>query len=339
MKTNTFNLQSFLKVILLPVLATLGGSNHSLANNVDSCHWTLGEFIENYDSIGLPTKMDIKRLNKYILSLSGQSGVSVTQIGEPYGFPVYKIKIASKTQSTDSPPMRVLLTSGVHGNEFLGVTAMMQVVESFLSNPRLRKNFELTAVVINPPALAKGERRVSSEKEFFDKKLNQSELETLGTDLNRTFFASWPKPYDSIRQSLVLDTYDFGIDLHGGPQKDSFFLIKGREDGAFTKKILKGIQEMPFLPSRSGLYPGYAGSTSTKPNAYRMLSPGESISQNEGTMKSWMMSLNVWWSGTFEYPGRMDPVYAHAGLYRMAISAMWNARKFAPPEYRGHGKK
>src|SRR5688500_14706136 len=98
------------------------------------------------DELGSPVRLNIRAVNSYVERLKYQQGGEVIEIARPFGEPVYMIHLASPNQKSAQPRMRVLLTAGVHGNEPLGVTAALQVTESFITSPRLRSEFDLTVI-------------------------------------------------------------------------------------------------------------------------------------------------------------------------------------------------
>jgi len=129
---------------------------------------------------------------------------------------------------------KILIISGMHGDEPSGPYAVFKFLEFFHNSPSLRKKFKIDALpLINPTGFLKGTRA------------NQE-----GKDINR-FFTDRPKK-DEPEEAKILKKfahrlkkpYDFLVSLHEDPKRKEFYLYDtgiGRE-AVVIKKIFKVIK-------------------------------------------------------------------------------------------------
>ncbi len=92
--------------------------------------------------------------------------------------------------------------------------------------------------------------------------------------------------------------YDMAIDLHGANTKSEFFALKADEDRGLAKEALKSLEnkDLLFPKDINDLFPANNGS-------YTLFSPGETLSQSVGTLKTYFNSIGIPYSYTLEYPG------------------------------------
>ncbi|EQC42991.1 zinc carboxypeptidase [Bacteriovorax sp. BSW11_IV] len=185
---------------------------------------------------------------------------------------------------------RIMISSGVHGNEPMGVITAMNFLETLLKNRDEFKDFEFTFIpMINPTGLIDSTRRTRAD-----------------IDLNRSFKdGHWVEASSALRELLAKDSdFDMAIDLHGANTKSEFFAIKADEDRGLAREALKSLQKKDLLfpkteeGERLNEFPGQNGS-------YTLFSPGETLSQSLGTLKTYYNNLGIPYSYTLEYPGML----------------------------------
>jgi succinylglutamate desuccinylase len=119
----------------------------------------------------------------------------------------------------DARGPRVVLFSGVHGDEVSGVHAVEKLFFDFFSGTRTLRQGSLTLVRANEQALA-------AERRYITHNLNRLFREDYGSEVDRT-------SYEFTRaQELktVLQTCDYFLDLHSAPIAQEAFVVS--EQGA-----------------------------------------------------------------------------------------------------------
>ena len=74
-------------------------ASHLAASSSDRCNWMLETYIAKFDEVGLASRLDVPRVNEYLLNLKEQKGVTVTEVAKPFGMPVYKVRVKSSASS------------------------------------------------------------------------------------------------------------------------------------------------------------------------------------------------------------------------------------------------
>jgi hypothetical protein len=209
--------------------------------------------------------------------------VTVKELGLADGKMLHWIEV----RSPNPDATRVFLTSGVHGNEGEAVTTGMELLGEAIGSETFRQHFALTYVpMVNPAGLARSIRRNLQNE-----------------DINRTFMSlRFSEAAKLIAAQPNLGEFHVAIDLHGAARKTQFFLIRNQEDNGLTERALAGVPRELLLPSTSGKYPDYAPGLN-EPQKYMIFSPGNAVSTNEGTVKSYLAARGVPLTYTLEYPG------------------------------------
>lgn len=237
-----------------------------------------------------------------IESLRGNSQLRVSLIGRgDHGNPVYRIDLparkASKAPTRCRRPVRVVVSSWIHGNEPAGPAAALRLVHHALGREGFRRRFDLTVLVKVDP---------------FGTRENPS-----GVDLNRAFApGKWTAETRALRDSLARDLQkvDLFVDLHGTGRK-GFFLIRGSDDGPLSRRILGAMEGGALLD---------APAAKPKVGPYRLHGLGASTSNNAGTFKGWMVRRGVPYSYTLEAPRTLPPRRQVMGLLKLLRSTLNN---------------
>jgi predicted deacylase len=205
----------------------------------------------------------------------------------------------------EKPVGRILLTAGVHGNEHLGSLALLEFLHQFAKDPQLHEKFEIVAFPnLNPRAMEMGERRVP--KDF---------------DMNREIHPKsiWPES-QLFQANIRNEKFDLALDLHGGPTRTQFFVIREAEDQGLARKALSIFPESLKLSSNSGSYPGRSG-TQSKPMKYLVPAPGIVESSHAGTVKSYLQGNGIATRAyTLEYPLRLPAQETNENYARLIRS-------------------
>ncbi len=239
----------------------------------------------------LPT-LNVDKTIKHIESFKTiyRNEMRVKIIGGAEGEPIYRIDLPSP--NPEAP--KILITGGVHGNEPFGVTTSLEVLERLVYNRELREQYNFVILpMLNPAGLKASSRRTLT-----------------GVDLNRSFL-----PGKEVQATKILmrelqgEAFVMGLDLHGARTKTGYFVIKAnKNDGGLAQKALAKIPEDLLITSPTGEYPYGIPSTLNKGKiAYVLSSPGETVSNNVGTVKDFFFSkLKIPRAYTIEYPGQIE---------------------------------
>lgn len=260
--------------------------------------------------------LNVERTYQELEKLRAEADATTTvrEMANIEGRPLWRFDFPATEAAPDGkPPLRVVITAGVHGNEPLGVTTAMQVIAALEKIPDLRRRFAVTVIpIMNPGGIERAERRVNPD-----------------LDLNRNFFLDkWPGPWEGIRKSLAEEKFDLAIDLHGANLRTGFFLIRGNEDATVAQQVVSRIKQDRLLQTDNNVYPGFVG-ISIDPQRYSLDAAGSAMSNNKGTLKSFWTALGVPNSFTLEFPGQLDRTVQAMDLYRMTLAAMYATRNAA----------
>lgn len=227
--------------------------------------------------------------------------LEVSSYGQVGGQPLVMVRLPAIGRRPGSkPPLRVLVSGGVHGDEPSGVLAAVDWIEAAMKDKGVRKRFEIVVLpAVNPTGLVAATRVTGA-----------------GQDVNRTFpagtqAASSPEAA-AISKALGEQPFDLFVDLHGA-RSQGFFLIRGKDDGPVSGKILSAMASPALMgPSHS--------------QSYAMHTLGGASSSNQGTFKDYMRERGARYSYTLEYPRGADPAQQRRGVIKLLRSAMENVR-------------
>jgi len=246
-------------------------------------------------------QLDAAQVERRIESLRGRDGVRVNVIGRgDHGNPIYRVDIPARSGGQRSRPVRVVVSSWIHGDETVGPVAALGLVDHALKNARFRQRFDLSVLVKIDP---------------FGTRNNPD-----GVNLNRAFVAGrWTAETLAIRRSLAPERgqIDLFVDLHGAGRA-GFFLIRGQDDGNLSRRIL-GAMPTATLLDATGAQP-WVG-------PYKLHSLGAATSNNPGTFKGWMIEQGAPYSYTLEAPRTLAPARQTAGMLRLLRSTLENTAR------------
>jgi len=229
--------------------------------------------------------------------------IKLSTIGQAHGEPLYRVDVASSRGKRGKKPLRVLVSAGVHGNEPAGVEAALRLVERAVKDKGMQRNFSITVMpMVNPEGLMRNQRK-----------------NIVGQDVNRTFRpGKWSLESKAVRRSLAGEKYDLFVDLHGAQGK-GFFLIRGKDDGGLSARILRPMENHALLNSAA---------PDGKVGPYRLHTLGGATSNNPGTFKGFMLDKhNARYSYTLEYPRTLPPDRQVNGLFKLLRSTLYNVRQ------------
>ena len=237
-----------------------------------------------------------KDVTRAMGQLGRKAGVQVSVIGRTAGrFPLYRVDIKGKPKG-GKPPLKVLISAGVHGNEVGGVATALALAERATRDKGLR-GFDITVL---PMVNASGQRRNAG-----------------GLDLNRCFRnGKWTSESAAIRDSLRGQRYDLFVDLHGA-RRHGFFLIRGQKDGNISRRILSAMETGALLDAA----PGTRAS-----GPYQLHTLGGAMTTTPGTFKGYM-SRRVPYSYTLEYDRTLPPARQLQGNLKLLRSTLYNVAK------------
>jgi hypothetical protein len=245
---------------------------------------------------------EVKRLD----SLPGVTSRLITPPGVQ--FPVYRVDIAPRPVrgSRGKRPTRVALGAWMHGDEPVGAATVPRFVRWAVKQKNYRGQFDTTIFVKIDPT---GSREISPD-----------------LNTNRGFMdGRWLPETRAIRNSLGKKTFDLFVDLHGsGGGVDGFWLIRGTDDGAMSRRILGAMPTRWLwdLPPQEATI----ASETCRCN-FSMHCLGGVTSDSEGTFKWYMSQRGIPYSYTLEAPRHLTPEQQIRGTIRLLRSALYNVRK------------
>jgi hypothetical protein len=188
------------------------------------------------------------------------------------------------------PPLQVIVTGGVHGNEPCGVGAALLLMEQLRARPELAEDLAITVVpVINPRSYAAGTRRTPEDTDL--NRVMDAETDVLPevAVVHRLFETA--APAEGVRLAL---------DLHSGyAGRDGFWLY--HRDGAelALPAMASFARELPALSAAS------AGKPMLAPGVVDSPAPGQE-GASQGTLKDYAREQGCRWSFTVEAPGSVS---------------------------------
>jgi predicted deacylase len=226
--------------------------------------------------------------------------MQVSTYGQVGAQPLVMVRLPAQPRPGGKPPLRVLVSAGVHGDEPSGVLAAVEWISAAMKDRGLRERFDIVVLpAVNPTGL-----------------VAQTRVTDGGQDVNRTFPAAGGQPSSpesqAVHAALGEQTFDLFVDLHGA-RSQGFFLIRGKDDGPVSGKILSAMASPALMgPSHS--------------DSYAMHTLGGATSSNSGTFKDYMRDRGARYSYTLEYPRLADPAQQKKGIMKLLRSAMENVR-------------
>ena len=236
-------------------------------------------------------------VSRAVSRLGKKAGVKVSVIGQTAGqFPLYRVDIKGQPRGVQRP-LKVLISAGVHGNEVGGVATALKLAERAVKDKGLRRRFDITVL---PMVNASGQRRSAG-----------------GEDLNRCFRnGKWTGETAAIRDSLRGQKFDLFVDLHGA-RRHGHFLIRGRDDGTISRRILSAMETGALLDATPG---------TRKSGPYKLHALGAAMTTTPGTFKGYM-SKRVPYTYTLEYDRTLPPARQLQGNLKLLRSTLYNVAR------------
>lgn len=245
------------------------------------------------------------------MKLSVIGGVNTRTGRTTLTHPLYRIDLKSAAKTERQQPqaqlgrkLKVLVASGVHGNEPVGVETALLLTERALRKSGLLQRFDITILpMVNPTGLASFTRNNHEDH-----------------NINREFMKGSTTPESrALMRALHKETFDLFIDLHGS-WHEGFFLIRGSNDGDMSQRILSAMESHALLDGDRSPH----GAITNQVGPYQLHALGGATSENEGTFKDYMKRRGVPYSYTFEAPRRLAPKKQVQGLFKLLRSALDN---------------
>jgi hypothetical protein len=130
--------------------------------------------------------------------------------------------ILSVSSRTPDPTKRLLIVSGIHGNEQAGILCIPEILERWDRDSSV-------AVRILTPANAIGAAELS--------RFNAD-----GYDINRDFLRFRTEEAQLVRRTFDEFRPDFVLSLHEGPQDAAFIFANPHVDGALARRLLVALE-------------------------------------------------------------------------------------------------
>ncbi len=236
-------------------------------------------------------------------------------IGRDDGFDIYKITTLGN--HNDSQKLRIVVTAGVHGEEPLGVSAALDILELYGRDKSFSDNVELVVYpALNPWGLSQFSRVNRQRKNFYG---------------GWRFKTGYSVPM-MIMRDLQHEHFDLALDLHGAWPFAKHYLIRTRPDGGISAKAMTAIPKEERLKSWTGQYPA----RNTPTGSYLMVAEGISeANSGYGTIQYFLDSIADY-SYTTEYPGVPNPENAHrfnVSLIKALIDEVYIKHRTPSPDF------
>lgn len=125
-----------------------------------------------------------------------------------------------------APRARLLVLSGVHGNEHAGVLCVPEILRRFVSEFAGSNDVAITVLTpVNPIGAAE-----------------QSRFNGEGYDVNRDFVRFDTAEARAVRAVMDEVRPDFVVSLHEGPQDATFMFANGPVDEALAERLLRALE-------------------------------------------------------------------------------------------------
>lgn len=271
------------------------------------CDDVLSGYLVNDVEKGQP-RLNVKLVESTVQRLAKVKDIQSQVVGHVDGYPIHMLRLMSRQSNPNV--RRVFISSGVHGNEPIGVTSVLELVANLYDSP-LRDQYEFTFVpMMNPGGLNDNMRTMRD-----------------GQDLNRQFDAhNVPQKLENLGNFLRAHQFVLSLDVHGAKLRSGFFVIKAGEDQGLVSESLQVLDRDLLLASDSGTYPGFV-SLVLDPHRYHLTAPGDATSNNQGTVKGYLYAHNTPHSYTVEYPGHIPVCQRQVGLIKLLTAMVANFDK------------
>lgn len=233
---------------------------------------------------------------------SSSHKVSLSLLENTGDRPLYSVKVEPKGKKAHK---KILITSGIHGNEAVGPVALIGFLVKILKDNLYKDTSFRMYPMLNPWGLKECLRKNQVNK-----------------DLNRELHdKSSFGLYSALKEDMEGIQFIAGFDMHEAGGKDFFVLANGDEGVRQTKKFLSPFAETygeHLVRSQNGVYPY------KKPGrSYTFYAPGVGTSLNSHTVKSFMhYTLKIPFAVTTEAPVGMKPLQKRTELYETLIKTL-----------------
>lgn len=188
----------------------------------------------------------------------------------------------------DNVRKRLLILSGVHGNEHAGILAIPEVLQRFREARSALSSVALCVLTpVNPIGAAETSR-----------------FNANGYDINRDFVRFDTEEARVVRDTMDAFRPDFVLSLHEGPQDASFMFANAHVDAALADRLLRALE---------------AGGTKLATHDYfgarlRPAGLSPSTTASRAVVKLWAMTLSMMASNAFS-EGR--------GVAELVLESSW----------------
>lgn len=246
----------------------------------------------------------IRSLEALKASFAGQAGKTaprVTLLTQPDArYPVYKIDIPAQGRPRDGKrPVRVLVSSWIHGDEPVGPTTALQLVDYSLRKKNMRRDFDLSVVI---------------KVDRFGTRNTPD-----GVNLNRAFAdGKWTPETAAIRDAVSKNNYDLFMDLHADTEP-GFFAIWEADRAGITGRALSAMRTGALLDATPKNH--WVGDYN-----FHMLG-GATTEGLAGCFDRFMARKGTPYSYTLEAPRTLSPAQQVRGMLKLVRSTMYNVAR------------
>jgi hypothetical protein len=162
---------------------------------------------------------------------------------------VHRPVLAVRSNNHGTAARRILVLSGVHGNEQAGILSIPELLDRY---DEAGAAFESVALHVLTPVNPVGAAELSR-------------FNAEGYDVNRDFVRFDTEEARIVRRTIEMLRPDFVVSLHEGPQDATFMFANERVDGALAARLLHALEaggtmlaERDYFGSRlnpNGLFP------------------------------------------------------------------------------------
>lgn len=174
-------------------------------------------------------KLNLKDYYSRLLSFSKDFNVErITSINyKQKELPIYSIETSPRKTSK-----RLLITAGIHGNEYAGPLAVLEILSDIKKNPETYENIKINFLTpVNPVGI-----------------LNLSRYNADGTDINRDFSRFKTQEAKAVRRKVESFKPDFVLDLHEGPQDEGAFIYTHQHAKSDAATLILELLERRNIP-------------------------------------------------------------------------------------------
>ncbi len=180
----------------------------------------------------VPLGLDLAEYTRAILAYGAHERFSVTTLAEVRyegrRHPILQVSEARAGGSRGSAPSparkRVLVLSGVHGNEHAGLLAIPPILDHVARSAGQEQARLCVVTPVNPVGAA-----------------HLSRYNGDGYDINRDFVRFHTVEARAVRRAIAAERPDFIVSLHEGPQDATFLFTNRHVPDALTARLLKAM--------------------------------------------------------------------------------------------------